>query len=42
MDGAAAVHVDGGPREQNEGTGRWGQSKARPCRVCAGAGYHIR
>ena len=28
MDGVAAVHVDGGPREQNEGAGRWGQSKA--------------
>lgn len=42
MDEAAAVHVDGGPREQNEGAGRLGQRKARPRRACAGAGYHRR
>lgn len=42
MDEVAAVYVDGGPREQDEGAGRLGQRKARPCRVCAGAGYHIR
>ena len=27
MDEAAAVHVNGGPREQNEGAGRWGRER---------------
>ena len=40
MHEVAAVYLDGGPSKQNEGAGRVGQRKARPRRVCSGAGYH--